>query len=1087
MRSMIIWLAVFSLFSTSSSATTYYLKADGTGDFPTIEAAVLAATNGDVIVVADGTYNLAYAVNFVSKAVTLMSENGPQNCILDAAFGQSVVICVNLEGPDTVVDGFTLAGGDAYNGGGIQIVGTSPTFVNNIIRDNYAQNLGGGIYISGSGAYPTIINNIIEANQADEGGGVYNYGGHPTLQNNTIVYNEAPVASGYRNDLSASITMNDNILYGNWPGTQVAGAINGSFTDNLIQGWVGPGNFAGNPAFATGPLGNRYLGMGSDALDAGGTAAGSRCFTSLRWGNCMDRLTATTDQAYDVGVLDVGFHYLHASETFTVPGDFGTIQAAINAALTGDVINVGPGTYPENISFLGKNVVVQSTAGPDVTIIDGTDSGAVATFAGGETRDAVLRGFTLTGGLNSPSGGGVYCSGSEPILTEIVFLANQASDAGGGFYCIDGEPLIDHCTFIDNVSYAGGAVFASGTSAIVIEYGVFVNNWGALSAGDVGADGHTSVTMDHCSSYGAMAGSYGGSGLALFNTSKVDMDNGIIAFGAGGPAVALYGSAIADIACTDIFGNAGGDWTGGIAGYLGVDGNFSADPLYCDGPGGVLNIDGSSPCAPYNNPGCGLVGALLDPCPVRVIDVNAEGTGDYATIQAALAAANGGDTIQLAPGTFTGVGNRDLDFMGKAVTLRGSPGDPPSYVLDCQGSAGTPRRGIHFQNGEGSGTVVEGLLIRNGYAAASGGGIRCAGASPTLNALVIEDCEAGDDGGGIALHDYASPAINWTLVQRCVTVDDGGGLYAHNFSSPVMAYITFYNNEAGDRGGGALFVVNSFPTVANANFIGNTAANGAGACFVYAYGPVTDSVFFDNIATVAGGGLQCYGNAQCTLTRVTLTRNTAPAGAGIWCRNNSSPAMANTLIADNLGSAGVGRYADDCNPTFACCNLHGNAGGDWVGFMAGMLGADGNTSAYPVFCNPDEADFQLAEISPCNDVNSTCGQVGALGIGCQLSPVGDTVPPPTSARLTGCFPNPFNPATTVRYELPADMIVDLKVYDLSGRLVAVLVDHAFEPAGRRTAVWDGRDQRGRTVAAGVYLCRLTAGGLAASMPMALVK
>ena len=44
---------------------------------------------------------------------------------------------------------------------------------------------------------------------------------------------------------------------------------------------------------------------------------------------------------------------------------------------------------------------------------------------------------------------------------------------------------------------------------------------------------------------------------------------------------------------------------------------------------------------------------------------------------------------------------------------------------------------------------------------------------------VIEDCEAGDDGGGIALHDYASPAINWTLVQRCVTVDDGGGLYVH--------------------------------------------------------------------------------------------------------------------------------------------------------------------------------------------------------------------------------------------------------------------------------------------------------------------
>jgi hypothetical protein len=69
-------------------------------------------------------------------------------------------------------------------------------------------------------------------------------------------------------------------------------------------------------------------------------------------------------------------------------------------------------------------------------------------------------------------------------------------------------------------------------------------------------------------------------------------------------------------------------------------------------------------------------------------------------------------------------------------------------------------------------------------------------------------------------------------------------------------------------------------------------------------------------------------------------------------------------------------------------------------------------------------------------------------------------------------PNPFNPTTSIRFELPRSMTVTVAVYDMSGRMVRTLVEGPVD-SGPRTVVWDGRDSFGREVASGVYLCRLT--------------
>jgi hypothetical protein len=103
-----------------------------------------------------------------------------------------------------------------------------------------------------------------------------------------------------------------------------------------------------------------------------------------------------------------------------------------------------------------------------------------------------------------------------------------------------------------------------------------------------------------------------------------------------------------------------------------------------------------------------------------------------------------------------------------------------------------------------------------------------------------------------------------------------------------------------------------------------------------------------------------------------------------------------------------------------------------------------------------------------------------------ISGVGDSSLP-TRFALHGNVPNPFNPMTTIKYELPVGTRVSLRVFDISGRLIAVLKNGVFETAGRHEVVWRGRDQADRQVAAGVYFYRLEGGTFSQTRRMMLVK
>jgi hypothetical protein len=100
--------------------------------------------------------------------------------------------------------------------------------------------------------------------------------------------------------------------------------------------------------------------------------------------------------------------------------------------------------------------------------------------------------------------------------------------------------------------------------------------------------------------------------------------------------------------------------------------------------------------------------------------------------------------------------------------------------------------------------------------------------------------------------------------------------------------------------------------------------------------------------------------------------------------------------------------------------------------------------------------------------------------------VPDTPVPVEAFALYANHPNPFNPATTIRFDLPEAQPVRMTIYTIDGRVVTTLVNEKME-SGRHEVVWNGRDNTGRRVASGTYLCYLEAGPYRETQRMVLVK
>ena len=234
----------------------------------------------------------------------------------------------------------------------------------------------------------------------------------------------------------------------------------------------------------------------------------------------------------------------------------------------------------------------------------------------------------------------------------------------------------------------------------------------------------------------------------------------------------------------------------------------------------------------------------------------------YSTIQAAIDAAVNGDTVMVADGTYTGVGNRDLDFGGRAITVQSANG-AAACVIDIQGSAGDPHRAFHFHSGETAASIVQGFTITNGVMDAGGAMLIENGSAPTIMGCSFDG-------------NTANPTVQFT----------GGGAVALYGSPPTWADCAFAGNHVNAisfTGGGAMVIDSGDVLITGCNFSGNSlAGTGAGGAIVTLGGGLTivGSAFTENTSTVVAGAISSIAGAQMELTGCVFEDNTAALGGG---------------------------------------------------------------------------------------------------------------------------------------------------------------------------------------------------------------
>jgi hypothetical protein len=166
---------------------------------------------------------------------------------------------------------------------------------------------------------------------------------------------------------------------------------------------------------------------------------------------------------------------------------------------------------------------------------------------------------------------------------------------------------INACSFFNNGagSDGGGVVLLSGSLSLA--GCVFDGSSASMSGGAIFAD-YSSLDIDECTIHGSDAPT--GAGLYCTFTSPT-IDNTIIAFSTMGEAVYCDMTSTPTVACSNIYGNAGGDWVGCIVGLDGTAGNIAVDPRFCDAAGGDFTLRSDSQCL-YSS--CGRIGAFGRGC-----------------------------------------------------------------------------------------------------------------------------------------------------------------------------------------------------------------------------------------------------------------------------------------------------------------------------------------------------------------------------------------------------------------------------------------------------------------------------------------
>lgn len=756
---------------------------------------------------------------------------------------------------------------------------------------------------------------------------------------------------------------------------------------------------------------------------------------------------------------------------------FTTIQPAINLAQNSYLIIVKDGMYFENLNIQNKAVTLVNAHGPEACMLSGSGSGSVITIAGNPTLIPAISGMLITEG-SSANGAGINLQNSGLILNNVKFTTNSATQAGGAVSLTNASLIANNCDFDGNFALHGGAISAN-NSQITLHSCVFTANGGNTGAaiGSVGyLTANSSLEMVSCllnhnlNTTGNCAGIYSeNSDISIYNSTIADNSS------ATGAAIQATNSDVT-LKNTIVWHNQPASYSGtgnqlslvnsDIDANLTGSGVIRVEPAFvnrtardyhlsdfsaCLGTGIVTADVGSSlvdlegnarPLPAGSNPDMGCYensrGAAA-PLHLRVATTGSDVTGNgsesnpFATIQHALNVSIGGDTIVVNAGTY----HESLTFNGKSTAVQsnfvysGNPADIANTIID----GGDNARCISFNLYETKAACLNGFTLQHGSA----------------------------DRGGAILLDHASPTLKNLHISDCTVTDRGGAIFAQ-YSSPLLKGITMHANTAGNRGG-AILLLNSPARIERCVFYGNSSVNQGGAFAAYMSDPqIFNSTFYNNTVAQTSTGGAIYGYSADVL-------------------------MVNSIFWNNTATQFTFTTS---NPVWAYCDVQ--SGTDGVG----------NINLDPLFTNTSANDFSLQTASPCVNsgiasyavadtviyqllpaqYNGTAPDMGAWEYGFNL-PVEDESAQ-VITRLLPNYPNPFNKSTQINLTLSKDSDISVKIFNVKGQLVRQLSATKLK-AGNHQLRWDAKDDTGKEVSGGIYVCTLKSAGKSQAIKMLLLK
>jgi len=526
-----------------------------------------------------------------------------------------------------------------------------------------------------------------------------------------------------------------------------------------------------------------------------------------------------------LGVAMLGGPLAHAAiaQIVTVPDNYQTIQAAINAVGSGATINVRPGTYFEalNVTTTAKSFTLRGISGAGETFVDAAGKGKPALTMYQVSGNVVIQGLTFRNGAPATNaGGGFVITQSSPSFFDTVFEKNTASAGAGGAILTSSSPTFTNCIIRNNSARisGGGVLILSGSYPVFTNSAIIGNVSGTTTFNGVGGgvDSRNSTPTFRGSRISGNSSKFAGGGIyhggtfgSSYGVSRLFLEDSEVADNITIPFSAAYNP--------------------GEGGGIHIEDNATATLTRSRVLRNIANTGG----------GINAYRARYD-----IVDSIIDGNQARARTDGGITGGQGGGV--------------------NAMSSNPAPSTGPVSIVNLTRSLVRNNAGV-----TGGGIVVTGdvnlratlsvvgSVVDKNQAQNQGGGILVSHAALTAtNSMIIRNSvssASGAVGGGIDITTYSSASISGSTIANNTADQFGGGIFMNDGVNTLnMSSSNVYANTAGQRGGGVF-----------------TGASGSGGHLQS--GTIQSSIIADNISGITPGQINEEGCSSMTYQNNTIT------------------------------------------------------------------------------------------------------------------------------------------------------------------------------------------------------------------------